>query len=56
MKLVNKVSEKLSLYDKFKTFKCWRALCHISVKFKSANDGDIDLTINRKDFEKASET
>ena len=56
MGLVNEMSKKLSFYDKFKTLKCLEEhLYHVLVKLKSANDEYIDLAMNPKDFEKASE-
>ena len=56
MGLVNEMSKKLSFYDKFKMLKCLEGhLYHTLVKLKSANDEYIDLVMNPKDFEKASE-
>ena len=56
MGLVNEMSKKLSFYDKFKTLKCLEEhLYHVLVKLKIANDKYIDLAVNPKDFEKASE-
>ena len=55
-RLINKINEKLSLNDNFKTIKCLEEQLHqILEKLKGVNDEYISSAMNPEDIEKASE-
>ena len=55
-RLINEISEKLSLNDNFKTIKCLEEqLYQILDKLKGVNDEYISSTVNPEDIENASE-
>ena len=56
MRLINKINEKLSLNDNFKTIKCLEEqLYQILDKLKGVNDEYISSAVNPEDIENASE-
>ena len=55
-RLINEISEKLSLNDNFKTIKCLEEqLYQILDKLKGVNDEYISSAVNPEDIENASE-
>ena len=55
-RLINEISEKLSLNDNFKTIKCLdEQLYQILDKLKGVNDEYISSAVNPEDIENASE-
>ena len=55
-RLINEISEKLSLNDNFKTIKCLEELLYqILDKLKGVNDEYISSAVNPEDIENASE-